>query len=123
MNARESAIVDSVSIGRLGTISENGWPHVVPVGYLFFRGAFYVPTNQSAVKMDNTRRDSRATIVIDDEEMERGVMLECKVDVLSTTAADRWRKSMREKKGWRNDQGTAVIRLTPMRKVSWFLKG
>jgi len=123
LTSRERSIVSSADIGRLGTISKNGWPHVVPVGYVFSGNAFYVATDEDAVKMRNVRRLPRATLVIDDEEKEHGVMLECEVEVLPVKAAERWRRYMREVKGWRNDRSTAVIRLKPRRKASWFLKG
>ena len=123
LDARERSIVDSSDIGRLGTVSKNGWPHLVPVGYVFSKGAFYVASDKDAVKMKNIRRLPRATLVIDDEWKERGVMFECEAVVLAAGPAERWRKYMREVKGWKNDRSTAVIRLKPLRKASWFLKG
>lgn len=123
LGARERSIVGSTDIGRLGTVSKNGWPHVVPVGYVFSGGMFYVASDRSAMKMGNIRRIPRATLVIDNEEREHGVMVECTVEVLPTDEADKWRRYMREKKGWRNDRRTAVLRLMPLRKASWFLKG
>ncbi len=123
LDPKERAIVDSNDIGRLGTISKNGWPHVVPVGYIFSRGAFYVASDEDAVKMKNIKRSPRATLVIDDEDQEFGIMLECEVKVLPAGLAEKWRKYMRDVKGWGNDRSTAIIRLKPIRKASWFLKG
>lgn len=123
LDTKEKSIVDSTDIGRLGTISKDGWPHVVPVGYIYSRSSFYVASDADAVKMRNLRRSPRATLVIDDEEKEHGIMLECDAKILPPKHAEKWRRYMREVKGWGNDQSTAVIRLKPLRKASWFLKG
>ena len=66
-------------------------------------------------------RSPKATIVIDDEESESGVMLECSAKILPEKLAEEWRKTMRESKGWRNDKNMAIIELTPKQRASWFL--
>jgi nitroimidazol reductase NimA-like FMN-containing flavoprotein (pyridoxamine 5'-phosphate oxidase superfamily) len=119
---RERNLVLSKDIGRLSTISANGWPHSVPVSYMYLRGRFYVPSAQSAKKVKNLKRSKRATLVIDDEHTEHGLMVECNAKILGAAKAEPFRKSMREVKSWKNDETTIVIELEPKRKASWFLK-
>jgi nitroimidazol reductase NimA-like FMN-containing flavoprotein (pyridoxamine 5'-phosphate oxidase superfamily) len=107
---------------RLSTISSNGWPHSVPVGYVYHRGKFYVPSSKDAKKVVNLARNAKATLVIDDELKEHGVMIECTARVLRGLAAERLIEHMRNVKGWKNDNSTVVIELSPIRKASWFLK-
>ncbi len=122
MRDRERNLVLSKDIGRLSTISTNGWPHSVPVSYLYLHGRFYVPSAQSAKKVKNLQKNRRATFVIDDERTEHGIMVECNAKVLDSTMAEPFKKYMREIKKWKNDETTMVIQLEPQRKASWFLK-
>ncbi len=81
-----------------------------------------MPSSQDAKKAKNLRRDKRATLVIDDERTERGLMVECNAKILDGAKAESFRKYMREVKRWKNDETTMVIELEPLRKASWFLK-
>ncbi|MDE1853132.1 MAG: pyridoxamine 5'-phosphate oxidase family protein [Thaumarchaeota archaeon] len=123
LTAKEKSVVAAADLGRLATVSKDGWPHVVPVSYVYSDGMFYVPSGEDTVKVGNLKRSPRATIVIDDEEEGCGVMLECDSKVVPAVEAEKWRRYMRDVKGWQNDRRTAVIRLKPVRKSSWFLKG
>jgi general stress protein 26 len=119
---REIALILSRDVCRLSTISLNRWPHVVPVGYVYLRGKFYIPTDRRARKVRNLAKNSNATIVVDDERLEHGVMIECSSNVLEGNKARHLREYMRKVKHWQNDETTAVIVLTPSQKASWFLK-
>ena len=121
-SGRERNLVLSKGIGRLSTISANGWPHSVPVSCLYLRGRFYVPTAQSAKKVKNLKKNKRATLVIDDESTEHGIMVECNAKILDSGKAEPFKKYMREVKRWKNDETTIVLELEPRRKASWFLK-
>ncbi len=94
----------------------------MPVGYVYLRGKFYIPTDRSAKKVRNLVKNSHAAIVVDDEHLEHGVMIECSSKILEGNKAQPYREYMRKVKHWRNDKTTAVIELTPARKASWFLK-
>jgi nitroimidazol reductase NimA-like FMN-containing flavoprotein (pyridoxamine 5'-phosphate oxidase superfamily) len=119
---REVRLIEAKDVCRLSTISSNGWPHSVPVGYVYHRGKFYVPSSKDAKKVVNLARNAKATLVIDDELKEHGVMIECTARVLRGLAAERLIEHMRNVKGWKNDNSTVVIELSPIRKASWFLK-
>ena len=119
---RELALILSKDICRLSTISSNGWPHIVPVSYVYRRGKFYIPTDRRAKKVRNLAKNNKATIVVDDGRLEHGVMIECSSKIMEGSKARPLREYMRKVKHWQNDETTAIIELTPNRKASWFLK-
>ncbi len=119
---REKRLIDSKDLCRLATIDSSGWPHNVPVSYLYDRGLFYIPANKNSAKVLNIRELPKATILIDDDEAEAGVMATCGAKMLRSRDAERWKRFMREVKHWQNDEDTIVIMLRPLRKTSWFLK-
>jgi general stress protein 26 len=53
----------------------------VPVGYVFSDGRFYMPARRNSSKVLNLRADSRACIVIDEEQAEEGVMVQGTVQI------------------------------------------
>ena len=84
---RELALILSKDICRLSTISSNGWPHIVPVGYVYLRGKFCIPMDRRAKKVGNLAKNDNATIVVDDERLEHGVMIECSSKILEGSTA------------------------------------
>ena len=54
------------------TISENGWPHCVPMGYVYLNGKFLLPAGPKSKKIRNLMQNQRATILINDEDREHG---------------------------------------------------
>ena len=121
-NGREAGLTGSKDILPLSTFSQHGWPHCVPVSYVYLDDNFYVPASSKSEKIRNLRQNARATILIDDAETESGVMLECESKILTGAKAKKFRDYMKKAKGWQSDETTVVIALTPMRKESWFLK-
>jgi general stress protein 26 len=119
---REAGLIGSKDILALSTVSQHGWPHCVPVSYVYLDDNFYVPASSRSKKIRNLRRNHRATILVDDVETESGVMMECDPKILTGAMAKKFRDYMRRVKGWQNDETTVIIVLTPMKKASWFLK-
>ncbi len=119
---REAGLIGSKDILALSTFSQHGWPHCVPVSYVYLEDKFYVPASSKSKKIRNLRQNHRATILVDNAETESGVMLECESKIFTGAKAKKFRDYMKKVKGWQNDEITVVIALTPMRKASWFLK-
>ena len=115
-------IITSKDTCRISTLSQNGWPHSVPIGYVFLDDWFYVPAQSYSRKIRNLQRESKATIVIDDEETEHGIMIECNSTILEGRDAKPMKDYMTKVKRWQNNDETVIIRLEPLRKSSWFLK-
>jgi pyridoxamine 5'-phosphate oxidase family protein len=94
----ELEFLRSQRIGRLATVGESGWPHVVPVMYaLDDDGAFEFDVD--GVKLRNLSGEPRAAMVIDAMGPKRGVATQGRTELVSATRA----------------------RLTPVRKFSWGL--
>ncbi len=121
-SGRERQLVVSKDLCRMSTISASGWPHCVPVSYVHLEGSFYVPSLRDSKKTRNLTRNRNVTIVIDNEENESGVMIECDSLILEGKRAQKLQEYMRKTKGWKNDETTAIIKLSPLRVSSWFLK-
>ena len=119
---REAGLIGSKDVLVLSTVSLHGWPHSVPVSYVYIDGKFYAPASSKSKKIRNLRQNHRATILVDDAKTESGVMMECEPKILIGAKAKKFRDYMRRVKAWRNDATTVIIVLTPLRKASWFLK-
>lgn len=50
-------------IGHLSTIDEEGWPHTVPVNYIWHGGAVYIHGGPGG-KVDNLRRNPKASFAV-----------------------------------------------------------
>lgn len=50
----------------LATVSENGWPHVAPVGFAHLKGKLYVLTHPEQRKSRNLFHDNRVGVVADE---------------------------------------------------------
>ncbi len=121
LDREERNLIRSNDLCRMATTSSSGWPHCVPVSYVFQNGLFHVPANRGSRKVRNLERDSKATLLIDEREhREYGLMIECSSTILYDRSAIRMREYMRRVKGWQNDENTVIIQLKPLRKASWF---
>jgi pyridoxamine 5'-phosphate oxidase family protein len=94
----ELEFLQSQRIGRLATVGESGWPHVVPVMYAVNEdGAFEFDVD--GVKLRNLSSEPRAAMVVDAMGPKRGVATQGQAELIAPARA----------------------RLTPVRKFSWGL--
>jgi nitroimidazol reductase NimA-like FMN-containing flavoprotein (pyridoxamine 5'-phosphate oxidase superfamily) len=98
-NARISDLIGSKDLCRISTIRPNGWSHLVPVSYVHLDETFYVPAEKDSKKVRNLRRDPKATILIDIEEVESRVMRECQATILQNDIGKNLRYFMQDQKG------------------------
>ena len=119
---KEADLIELNDLLSLPTVSQNGRPHCVPVSYVYLYRKFYVPASATSKKIRNLRQTHRATILVDDDETESGLVMECEPKILSGAKAKKFRDYMRRVKGWQNDETIVIIVLTPLRKASWFFK-
>jgi len=80
---KEANLVESNDLLSLSTVSQNGWPHCVPVSYVYLDRKFYVPASSKSKKIRNLRQNHRATILVDDDQTESGLMMECEPKILT----------------------------------------
>ncbi len=121
-NTRISVLIASKDMCCISTISSNGWPHLVPVSYVYQDEMFYIPASRGSKKVCNLRRNPKATILIDEEGSESGVLIECKAAILQNDEAKNLREFMRTERGWRNDETTVVLALRPLKRIFWSLR-
>ena len=71
LEPRELELIERSRVARLATISASGTPHLVPVCFAFFDGAFFVPIDEKPkrggplARVRNIERDPRATLLLD----------------------------------------------------------
>jgi nitroimidazol reductase NimA-like FMN-containing flavoprotein (pyridoxamine 5'-phosphate oxidase superfamily) len=60
------SFLDNHRVLRLATVSENGWPHVAPVGYAHLDDKLYVLSHPEQRKCQNIFHNNRVGAVVDD---------------------------------------------------------
>jgi nitroimidazol reductase NimA-like FMN-containing flavoprotein (pyridoxamine 5'-phosphate oxidase superfamily) len=117
-SATELKLVRARDVCRIATVSHGGWPHCVPVGYLYKNGRFYIPANKKSKKVRNLRADSRACIVID-EEKEEVLMIQGRVEIVEGRDFLKLKRWMTAKTGWTlsGESDGAILILTPWKKA------
>jgi nitroimidazol reductase NimA-like FMN-containing flavoprotein (pyridoxamine 5'-phosphate oxidase superfamily) len=58
-------ILNTSHIGRLGTITGDGYPMVKPLNYVYHEGKIYFHTAKEGEKIDDIKRDSRVCFEVD----------------------------------------------------------
>ena len=71
-----AGFLEEANLARLGTIDEDGDPHVVPVWFAWDEGRFLVGADAGDHKVANLRRSGRASLEIDsDLRRKRGILV------------------------------------------------
>lgn len=60
-------MLEGTKTGKLATVREDGRPHVTPIWYLLDGEDLVFTTHKDTVKAKNMKRDSRASMAIDDQ--------------------------------------------------------
>jgi general stress protein 26 len=122
--AEEEQIIKSKDTCVLATVGKDGWPHCVPVGYVYKDGVFYIPSSKKSRKVLNLRVSKRACIVIHDEKDEKGVMIRGYPEIVEGKEFVPLKHWMQSLTGWSIGEAgdTVIIIIKPIRKTSWRLK-
>ncbi len=118
----EEAFLKDQWICRLATITGDGWPHNVPVGYAFDGEAFYISSDPDARKVRNIRSNPRVCIVVDVVEGKRGVMIQGEAALIeSGREFEEAMELMERQRGWRRSRPgeQVIIKVKPVKKTSW----
>ncbi len=59
------SLLNTVHVGRLGTIGRDGYPMVKPVNFAYHDGKVYFHTAREGEKIEDIRRDSRVCFEVD----------------------------------------------------------
>lgn len=128
MRKSELSFLERMELCRLATVDGQGRPHVVPICYVLMDGAFYMVTDIGTRKHRNLQQNPYAALVVDVYKPNRAVMVEGKVELL--TSGEEFRRVSKvfyERFDWARrdfwDEGEVVmIKLVPERKASWGLR-
>jgi nitroimidazol reductase NimA-like FMN-containing flavoprotein (pyridoxamine 5'-phosphate oxidase superfamily) len=58
-------LLNTCSVGRLGTVTQNGYPMVKPLNFVFHDEKIYFHTAKEGEKIEDIRRDSRVCFEVD----------------------------------------------------------
>ena len=114
----------------LTTLSRDGYPHTVPIGYFRLGDEVYIGCRADTQKLKNIERNSRVSLMIESGRTMgdiKGLMIQGDAQVL--TAPDdllRLGREAAKQRGTPEDQlptearpGAAYIRVVPERYISW----
>lgn len=65
LKRKHASFLKKQRVGRLGTISEDGTVHLVPICYAFDGKAIYIGTDANSKKVKNLKRNPSATLLVD----------------------------------------------------------
>jgi nitroimidazol reductase NimA-like FMN-containing flavoprotein (pyridoxamine 5'-phosphate oxidase superfamily) len=96
----------------MATISGDGFPHSVPIAYVYHEGVVYVPTSSKSKKIQNLRLNQKCCIIVDvnDEHKKgKGVMLQGLATILASASGNNEEYSLRKElvesiTGWKLDK-------------------
>lgn len=90
---------------RIASLGKDGYPHCVPVGYVYHDGLVYIATNSASTKAQNVRSNPACCVLVDMNKKNgaKGVMLRGKAEVLSGEAFSQLRSHVEAISGWNLD--------------------
>ena len=122
LGPEETQFIKTRDTCRIATVGRDGWPHCVPVGYVYERNLFYIPSARTAKKVSNLRTNGLACLVIDDDNSrERGVMIQGRARIVRGRRFAMLGTWMESKTGWTMGSDTVMVVFKPFRKASWNL--
>ncbi len=122
LSQKEKEFLESQWICRLATITSDGWPHNVPVGYAFDGESLYISSDPDARKVRNIRVNPRVCLIVDVVEGKKGVMIQGEAKLIeSGEEFEKAMELMEKQRGWRRSKPgeQVIIKVKPLRKTSW----
>jgi len=119
----ETKFLKTQWVCRIATASSDGWPHNVPVGFVFDGKSFYMTSDPGSKKLRNMADNNRVCIIVDEPAKPRRAVM---VQGLATLVEhgeeyERINELVYKQWGgkkWKEGEQVAV-RIDPTRKVSW----
>jgi len=127
LTEKETEFLKKNEVCRLATVGKDGQPHVVPVCYIFHRGAIYIATDYGTKKYENVKRNPRVALVVDTYKPHKAVVIQGRVEILERGPEFREvRELFYRKFKWARDdpweEGEApILKVIPEKKTSWGL--
>jgi len=129
----QAALLRDARKAALATVDQDGFPHVVAMGFLAKDGAIYMTSYGKAQKVVNARRNPRVAVMIEAGERYaefRGVMIRGRCEVIDDPAQVEMVIREAAKKANRTEPSPesgalaraskrTVLRITPEKVASW----
>lgn len=123
---KEQSLLKDRKISRFGTVASSGWPHVVPLAYIFDGEKFFLSTDKGGFKLRNLTQNNKACLLVDDPQKPRwGILVNGQAEVMESGPEYR---SAGKLLGMGEPNGEhfefhghiqIIIRVIPTTKVSW----
>lgn len=129
-------------VARIATLGpKGGFPHVVPICYVFEGARFYTTLSKHAKRLENIRSDNKVSLLVDEYEersgewiMLRGVLVKCRALLVSYSEVPRlfmkgWHLLLRkypQYARWANEDLSPkdpdkrmIMQIQPIKKTTW----
>ncbi len=120
----------------LATIDQNGFPHVVAMGFYYADGAYWMTSYAKAQKVLNIRRDPRVGLMVETGKAYaelRGVVVRGTCEIIEDTETVRAAMAHRRNSGSASGSGggaspsasldtapkRVLLKITPLKTMSW----
>ncbi len=138
----EMELLNTVRVGRIATADVySGYPHVVPICFVFDRSSFYTTLSRASKRLRNIENGSKVSLLVDKYEEQsgewltlQGLLIKCKVSLLNyyedkALFMKGWRMLIRkypQYKRWANEDLSPkdpdkrlMMQIHPTEKTSW----
>jgi len=121
----EKIFLERNDLGRLATISPDGFPHVVPVSYLYYRWKIWVAVDYGTRKLRNMLKNKRIGFAVDEYNPNRGILIQGTVKIIEKGVEYREiYKMFTEKFAWVRatpwkEGEAAFISIQVLKKAGW----
>jgi len=124
----EERFLKSQELGRLGTVSQDGMPHVVPVCYIYHAGDFLIAIDYETKKYQNLLANKKVAFVVDVYKPKMyGILIQGKAKIMETGLGFQQAYRLFHKKfswvradPWKEGEAPFII-IEPTKKTSWNL--
>jgi len=125
-NAGEERFLEENEVGRFATMTKDGFPHVVPVSYIYHCGAFWIATDYQTRKYRNLRSYKKIGLVVDaGYDSNHGMLIQGKAKIYERGREFRKIYAIFNKKfnwvradPWKEGEAP-FIKIQPVRKACW----
>lgn len=124
----EKIFLERNELGRLATISRDGFPHVVPVSYLCYHGNICIAVDYGTRKLRNMQKNKKVAFVVDTFNPNRGMLILGSVKIIEKGKEfNRIYKVFDKKFAWVRanpwkEEEAPFVKIQPVRKISWGLR-
>jgi len=124
----EKIFLERNELGRLATISRDGFPHVVPVSYLYYHGNICIAVDYGTRKFRNMMMSKKVAFVVDTFNPNRGMLIIGSVKIIEKGKEfNQIYKAFHRKFAWVRAnpwkaEEAPFVKIRPVRVLNWGLR-